>query len=120
MKPPKDLAPARQALRDAGYAGERVVILNPTDYAYIRALGLITADVLGKLGMNVDVQEMDWGTLLQRRASREPVEKSGWSIFHTGTDAPTMTNPAMNLYTRGLGLRGYAGWHESAVMERLV
>ncbi len=31
-----------------------------------------------------------------------------------------MTNPAMNLYTRGLGLRGYAGWYESAEMERLV
>jgi peptide/nickel transport system substrate-binding protein len=70
--------------------------------------------------MNVDLQEMDWGTLLQRRTSRASVEKGGWSIFHTGTDAPAMTNPAMNLYTRGLGPRGYAGWFDSPEMERLV
>ena len=70
--------------------------------------------------MNVDLQEMDWGTLVQRRTSRDPVDKKGWSIFHTGTDAPTQANPAMNLYSRGLGLRGYAGWFESAEMERLV
>ena len=33
--------------------------------------------------MNVDLQEMDWGSLGERRVSREPVEKGGWSIFHT-------------------------------------
>jgi peptide/nickel transport system substrate-binding protein len=120
MKPPMDPAHARQALHDAGYAGERVVILNPTDYTFIRSQGQLTADLLGRLGMNVDLQEMDWGTLLQRRTSRASVEKGGWSIFHTGTDAPAMTNPAMNLYTRGLGPRGYAGWFDNPEMERLV
>ncbi len=121
MKPPKDLARARQALKDAGYAGERVVILNPTDYAFIRSQGVLTADLLKKLGMTGDLQEMDWGTLLNRRTSKDPVgDNKGWSIFHTGTDAPAMTNPAMNHYVRGLGLKGYAGWHESAAMERLV
>ena len=117
---PRDLASARAAVQEAGYAGERVVILNPTDYAFIRSQGQLTADLLGKLGMNVDLQEMDWGTLVQRRTSHDPVDKKGWSIFHTGTDAPTQANPAMNLYSRGLGLHGYAGWFESAEMERLV
>jgi peptide/nickel transport system substrate-binding protein len=120
MMPPRDLSRARRALQDAGYAGERVVILNPTDYAFIRSQGELTADLLKKLGMRVDLQEMDWGTLLHRRTSREPVAKNGWSIFHTGTDAPAMTNPAMNHYARGLGLRGYAGWFESTDMERIV
>ncbi len=54
--------------------------------AFIRSQGLITADLLTKLGMIVDLQEMDWGTLLHRRTSREPLDKGGWSIFHT---APT-------------------------------
>jgi peptide/nickel transport system substrate-binding protein len=70
--------------------------------------------------MNVDLQEMDWGTLLQRRTSRASAERGGWNIFHIGTDAPAMTDPAMNLYTRGLGLRGYAGWFDCPEMERLV
>ena len=62
----------------------------------IGPLGQVTADLLQQIGMNVDLQEMDWGTVVQRRASREPVEKGGWSIFHTTGSSPgfSIMNPA--------------------------
>ena len=38
---------------------------------------------------------MDWGTLITRRASREPVDKNGWSVFFTVFIGPDMLNPAL-------------------------
>jgi peptide/nickel transport system substrate-binding protein len=116
----KNLAASRKAVHDAGYNGEKIVILNPTDYAFIHVAGLVTADLLTKLGMNVDLQEMDFGTLLQRRTSRETVEKGGWSIFHTGANADGMGNPGTNFYIRGQGATGWPGWFTSPEMERLT
>lgn len=79
---PADLEAAKAAVKASGYNGERVVILHPTDQPNIAPHGLITADLLTKLGLNVDLQAMDWGTVTQRRQSKEPVENGGWSIFH--------------------------------------
>ena len=80
-------------LREAGYKGEKVVIINPTDFPTIGPFGQITADLLRRCGMNVDLQETDWGSLVQRRVSREPVEKGGWSIFHTWWPGISIMNP---------------------------
>jgi peptide/nickel transport system substrate-binding protein len=119
MTPPRDLAKARAAVVASGYAGERVVLFNPTDYAFINACGNVTADMLRRLGMNVDVQEMEFGTMMSRRNNRGPVEKGGWSIFHTGANADGMGNPGMNYYIRGQGAAGWPGWFENADIERL-
>ncbi|WP_216072770.1 hypothetical protein, partial [Acinetobacter baumannii] len=72
---PQSIEKAREALKASGYSGQKVVIINPTDFPDIGPLGQVTADVLAKIGMNVDLNESDWGTVIQRRNSREPVEK---------------------------------------------
>ncbi|RAH96822.1 ABC transporter substrate-binding protein [Acuticoccus sediminis] len=120
MSPPHTLDEARKMLADAGYDGERVVILNPTDIASIHPHGLVTADLLTQLGMNVDLQDTDWGTVVQRRVSKEPVENGGWSIAHTNWPAISIANPATNATTRGIGQGGWWGWFEDAETERLV
>lgn len=121
MKPPRDLAAARALVAASGYAGERVVILNPTDLASVAPHGEITADLLRKLGMNVDLQSMDLGTFGQRRVSREPVERNGWSIFHINTPGIAISNPALDFFIRGQGGNGgFFGWYESAEMERIA
>ena len=79
----RDLAKVKRDLDAAGYKGEKVVVLTPTDIASAKALADITADSLRHVGMNVDAQAMDWATLVQRRAKMDPVEQGGWSIFHT-------------------------------------
>lgn len=117
---PGDLAKARQMLKDAGYAGEKVVIINPTDFAVINPLGVVTADLLKQIGMNVDLQQTDWGTLIQRRASRETVDKGGWSIFHTYGPASAYNTPATSGIIRGQGAAGWFGWWDNAKAEQLV
>lgn len=115
-----DLDAARKMLKDAGYAGQKVVIISPSDYPQIGPLGQVTADRLKRIGMNVDLQEMDWGSVTQRRTSREPVEKGGWSIFHTTGSAPGYSNPAVSALLRGQGGKGWFGWWDSPKVEEMV
>lgn len=115
-----DVEAAQAALKAAGYNGERVVILNPTDIASIHPHGLITADLLTRMGMNVELQDTDWGTVVQRRVSKEPVDNGGWSIAHTNWPAISIANPATNATTRGLGEKGWWGWYKDDQMEQIV
>ncbi len=117
---PGNLDAARAALKAAGYAGQKVVIINPTDFPDIGPLGQMTADTLRRIGMNVDLQETDWGSVVQRRASREAVEKGGWSIFHTTGSAPGWSSPAVSELVRGRGTSGWFGWWTSAKAEALT
>jgi peptide/nickel transport system substrate-binding protein len=77
MRQPRDLTAARTAIAAAGYKGEKIVLLHAADHPTIAPLGDITADLLKQLGLNVDVQTMDWGTVVQRWTSKEPVERGG-------------------------------------------
>lgn len=120
LKGARDLERAKAMLREAGYKGERVVIISPTDIASIGPLGQITDDLFRKLGINVELVETDWGTVVQRRASREPIEKGGWSVFHTWWPSLAVDNPAINQTLRGQGGKGWFGWYENATAEELA
>ena len=117
---PGDLGRARALLKEAGYGGQRVVIINPTDFPDIGPLGQVTADVLGQIGMNVDLAASDWGTVIQRRNSREPVEKGGWSMFHTTGGAVNYGSPATSFLVRGQGAAGWFGWWRNERAETLT
>jgi peptide/nickel transport system substrate-binding protein len=120
MKQPPDLKAARAAIEASGYKGEKIVLLHAADHPMIAPLGDITADLLKKLGLNVDIQTMDRGTVVQRRTSKEPLDRGGWSIFHTAWPGSSVTNPAENLYIRGAGATGRFGWHDSPDMENPI
>jgi len=115
-----DAKAARAMLAEAGYAGQKVVIINPTDFPQIGQLGQVTAAMLRDIGMNVELQETDWGSVIQRRASREATDKGGWSIFHTTGSAAGWVNPAVADVVRGRGAAGWFGWWESPAAEALV
>jgi peptide/nickel transport system substrate-binding protein len=119
-KPPRGLDRARAALTASGYRGERVVVINPTDFPLIGPHGQVTADLLRRLGMNVDLAESDWGTVVQRRVRQEPVEQGGWSVFHTYGSSLAYLNPAVSSLVKGPGRSGWFGWYESPRMQELV
>ncbi|PWJ84342.1 extracellular solute-binding protein (family 5) [Mesorhizobium loti] len=74
---------ARQLLKEAGYAGEKVVILDPTDWHEGDNASQLLAAALQKIGVNADLAPMDWGALSTRRANKGPVEGGGWNMFIT-------------------------------------
>jgi peptide/nickel transport system substrate-binding protein len=72
-----DIPNAMRDIAASGYGGEKIVIINPTDFATIAPFGDVTYDLFRKLGLNVEIAETDWGTVVQRRTNRESVEKGG-------------------------------------------
>ncbi len=116
---PRDLDAARRALAAAGYRGERVVVPVPTDFPTLKALGDIGADLLKRIGFQVDYQAMDWGTAIQRLAKMDPVDQGGWSVFHTFWSGLDMLDPAVHQYLRANGRAARSGWPASPALESL-
>lgn len=110
---------ARALLRESGYAGERVVMLNPADFASIAPLGLIGHDLLTRIGFNVDFVTTDWGSVLQRIVNRVPPAQGGWNVFPVWWSGMGIVTPTQNALIRGQGTGGWSGWYESAEMEAL-
>ena len=115
----RDYAKARRDLLAAGYKGEKVALMVPTDYPNFKAASDVAADVMRRLGMNVDYQAVDWGTLLQRRASKQPPDHGGWNVFCTSLSGNDLFSPATHLPLRGNGGQGWFGWPTSAKLEAL-
>jgi peptide/nickel transport system substrate-binding protein len=74
---------------------------------------------LQAIGMNVDDQAMDWGTVVQRRTSKEPLEKGGWSLFPAGAPAPEFLDPMLSNPMRSNGPKAWFGWPDDPELERL-
>jgi peptide/nickel transport system substrate-binding protein len=116
---PRSVDAARRGLEAAGYRGEKVVLLAATDFPVLKAAADVCHDLYRRVGLNVEYVATDWGTVVQRRASREPVERGGWSTFCTNWNGADMLNPAGHLSLRGNGEQGWFGWASSPRIEAL-
>ena len=116
---PRDLDAAKRAIATAGYAGEPVVVLSASDVPLISLSTEVVADVMSKIGLKVDLQVSDWGTVVQRRGNRRPVGQGGWSAFGVRFDGVTLLNPAVALITRGNGNNAWFGWPDLPRLEEL-
>src|SRR5262245_51515255 len=80
LKGPRRLDAAKRLLADSGYSGQPVTCVVAQDLQITKALGEVTADLLRRLGMNVDFAAVDWGTTAARRAQKSPPGQGGWQI----------------------------------------
>ena len=113
----KSSAEVKAMLEDAGYHGERMVLLHTTDQPFYNSASLVVADELSRVGMNVEDQAMDWGTVLQRRSSRQPLDKGGWSLFVSVTPVPEYRDPLLGSLLRGNGKDAWIGWPDIPRIE---
>ena len=116
---PRDLAAARSALQQAGYAGAPVVALHPTDVANQNALMAVGVDLLGKVGFKVTDATSDWGTMLQRRGNKTPIDQGGWNVLIALFSASEFATPAGNVLLRGNGNGAWFGWPTAPKLEAL-
>lgn len=115
----RDVERAKALVKEAGYKGEKIILMTATDQPIVNSQALVTQELLRKIGLNVELAASDWGTLITRRSSKEPVEKGGWSIFHTWFVGPDITTPALNSPLRGAGDKSWFGWPSDAKLEEL-
>jgi peptide/nickel transport system substrate-binding protein len=116
---PHDVDAVRRELAAAGYKGEKVVFLSVTDVPRINAIAEMGADMLRKIGMNVDQIATDWGTVVQRTVSRQPLDRGGWSMYASFTGGIDAGSPGSNNLLRANGVNASGGWPTSAKLEDL-
>ena len=116
---PRDFDKVKRDLEAAGYTGEKVVYLAPTDIATSKAISEVAGNMFRRIGMNLDFQARDFGSVIQRTASKEPTEKGGWSMYPNNAPTVAMGSPAANNYIRGNGASAIFGWPESPRLEAL-
>ncbi|MER9108067.1 ABC transporter substrate-binding protein [Mesorhizobium sp. M0848] len=110
---------AKQLFKEAGYAGEKVVILQSTDWAEASNASQLLAATLRKIGVNAELAPSDWGGLVARRANNGPVENGGWSIFITSESDYERSDPVGNPTLNATGEKGWYGWPKSDEYEAL-
>jgi peptide/nickel transport system substrate-binding protein len=79
----------------------------------------VTNDLFRRLEINVEFAASDWGTVVQRRTSKEPVERGGWSALCTAFNGYDFLDPSGHLPLRGNGAGAWPGWPEIPRLEQL-
>lgn len=106
----QDFAKAKQLLAEAGYKGEPIVVLQPTDRPQYAAATTVLIDALRKAGVNVDIQSLDWATISSRRARKDPPDKGGWNLFITSQGGPDVASPMANIWFNSACEKANVGW----------
>jgi peptide/nickel transport system substrate-binding protein len=110
---------AKKLVSESGYQGEKVVLNVPGDQPAIGQIAQVTRELFQNLGLNVDFQVMDWGSVLTRRANQNPPDQGGWNAFNTLWGGLTVSNPGSSYPLRGNGRKGWFGWPTDEELESL-
>ena len=113
-----DLDRARALLKESSYKGESVVLIGGSDIPAYQQMSLVTADLLRRIGMAVDMQMSDWGTVSARRAKKDPPAQGGWNIFHTSANGAQLASPLTSPSTiTTCDGKNFVGWPCDQVEE---
>jgi peptide/nickel transport system substrate-binding protein len=108
---------ARELLKEGGYDGTPIVLLHSTDRHVYANLAPVAKSLMEKAGLKVDMQSMDWQTVVTRRSKKDPVAQGGWNITLTSTN--NVLNPLESSYLSAACEKTTFGWPCDAEIERL-
>ena len=114
-----DFKRAKDLLNEAGYDGTPIVLMHSTDLQVLTNLAPVAKALMEKAGFKVDMQSMDWQTLVARRAKREPPGAGGWHAFLTSAVSAEVSNPIFNQGLNSACDKAWFGWPCDAEMEKL-
>ena len=114
-----DYDKVRRDLEAAGYKGERVVLMVPTDFPALNAQSELAGDMFRRVGINLDYQTSDWGSVASRLPNQGGLDKGGWSAWANIIPGVIALNPATQSYVRGPGKAGTYGWPDLPKVEAL-
>ena len=110
---------ARELLKEAGYDGTPVLLMHSTDLQVLTNLAPVAKSLMEKAGLKVDMQSMDWQTLVARRAKKDPPDKGGWNAFLTSWVSADMLNPVMQGFLNAGCDKAMFGWPCDEKIEKL-
>ncbi|HKU96348.1 MAG TPA: ABC transporter substrate-binding protein [Vineibacter sp.] len=110
---------SKELLKEAGYDGTPIVVMQSTTLPILTNTAPVTKSLLERGGFKVDMQSMDWQTLVSRRTKKDPADKGGWNILHTYSVSADVLNPISTSYLVAAGDKGWFGWPTDPEMEKL-
>ena len=111
---------AKRLFQQAGYQGQPIVIIAPGDNEIIRGFGTLAAERMRQAGLNVDIQYMDFATMMSRRNRQDAPSAGGWNIFPVWSYGFELDNPVGSVALSTNCTDGsYAGWACSPRIEAL-
>jgi len=111
---------ARALLQESGYDGRPLVILHPTDIQFMNLATLVLADDLKSIGVNVDLQAMDFGAMGSRRVNRAAPEAGGWHLGLTYWPGGNVSDPVGNVPMQASCEKAWPGWPCDAEHQALI
>ena len=114
-----NFAKAKTLLAEAAYDGTPVVLMQSTDIASLANLAPVAKSLLEKAGFKVDLQAMDWQTLVSRRAKRDALASGGWSAYLTSWGSVDVLDPVSTNFLNASCEKATFGWPCDAELERL-
>jgi peptide/nickel transport system substrate-binding protein len=118
LKP--DFEKAKALFKEAGYKGEPIVVLEPTDRPQYQAAITVLIAAMRKAGLNLDVQTLDWSTITSRRAKKDLPSAGGWNLFVTSQGGPDVASPMGNIWFNSQCDKANVGWACDPELTKLV
>jgi len=112
-------AKAKQLLQEAGYDGTPVELMQSTDLTVLTNMAPVAKAQLEAAGFKVNMQSMDWQTLVARRAKKDPPDKGGWNAFLTSSASVDIVDPLANTYINAIGENAWFGWPKDDELVKL-
>jgi peptide/nickel transport system substrate-binding protein len=110
---------AKELLAQAAYDGATIVLMQSTDIASLSNLAPVAKSLMEKAGFKVDLQAMDWQTLVSRRAKKDPPAAGGWSVYLTSWGSVDVLDPVSTNFLNASCDKATFGWPCDAELERL-
>jgi peptide/nickel transport system substrate-binding protein len=110
---------ARELLKEGGYDGTPVVLMHSTDLQVLTNLAPVAKSLMEKAGFKVDMQSMDWQTVVARRAKKDPANAGGWNAFLTSWVSADILNPVMAGFFNAGCDKAMFGWPCDEQVEKL-
>jgi len=115
----QNAAKAKELLKEAGYDGTPVVLLQSTDLQVLTNLAPVAKAQLEAAGFKVDMQSSDWQTVVGRRVKKDPVDKGGWNLMLTSWTAADILNPVMAGFFNASCDKAMFGWPCDEKIEKM-
>src|SRR5471032_2640866 len=115
-----NIAKAKELLAEAKYDGTPIVMPQPTDLGVIKQIAPVAKAQLEKAGFKVDVQPMDWQSMVTRlNSKRGPPSEGGWNAYGTSWSQVDILDPLMTPNLIATCEKARSGWPCDAELEKL-
>ena len=110
---------SRELLAEAKYDGTPLLLLHSTDLEVLTNLAPVAKSLLERGGFKVDMQSMDWQSVVARRAKKDPPSAGGWNAMITSWVAADVLNPVGTAFLNSSCDKALFGWPCDEKMEQL-